>query len=526
MKYSVPPKLGTVDDLTKRFEAAKSVRARWDTVLMDCYKYAAPKRDTLSGQGKGQRRDPEIVDSTAELGVEQFATRLQAMLVPPWMQWVKLVPGSDIPDQLKGRAQDYLDQVSKKLFDHLNHSNFASQAHEAFTDLAVSTGAITLERSDGPTSLLGFNAVPLAELVPEEGPRGTLETIWRQHEVVARNIKRLWPDADLSEKCKSLLADKPDTRVQIVEGTIYEPEAGLYYQCCMEKEAKHLIYMREYKVSPWIVFRESVRPGEVLGRGRVMSVLADIKMLNAVQKWGIKSLALQTAGVYTAADDGVINPFSVKIEPGSIIAVGSNDSQNPTLRPLPMAGNPQLQQYGVEELKKSINRVLFAEPFGDMDAPVRTATEISMRNQEMMQQSGSAFARLQTEFIEKIVRRSIDILMEEGEIQPLEINGKLVTIKHTSPLAKVQDQEDLTSVRVLLEAAMAFGNHELMAATLKMENLLPWMATKLGVDSALVRSEEEIQQVAQATAERNTRREDAEVAQMEPDIAPQQVEVM
>jgi hypothetical protein len=257
-----------------------------------------------------------------------------------------------------------------------------------------------------------------------------------------------------------------------------------------------------------------------------MSVLADIKMLNAVQKWGIKSLALQTAGVYTAADDGVINPFSVKIEPGSIIAVGSNSSENPTLRPLPMAGNPQLQQYGVEELKKSINRVLFAEPFGDMDAPVRTATEISMRNQEMMQQSGSAFARLQTEFIEKIVRRSIDILMEEGEIQPLEINGKLVTIKHTSPLAKVQDQEDLTSVRVLLEAAMAFGNHELMAATLKMENLLPWMATKLGVDSALVRSEEEIQQVAQATAERNTRREDAEVAQMEPDIAPQQVEVM
>ena len=526
MKYQVPKKLGTVDDLTKRFEAAKAIRARWDTVLRECYQYAAPKRDTLSGQARGQKRDPEIVDSTAELGVEQFATRLQAMLVPPWMEWVKLVPGSDIPDEFHDRAQDYLDKVSKKLFDHLNHSNFASQAHEAFTDLAISTGAITLERSDGPTSLLGFNAVPLAELVPEEGPRGTLETIWRQHEVVVRNIKRLWPDADMSDATKQILEDKPDTRIQILEGTIYEPEAKLYYQCCMEKEAKHLIYMREYKVSPWIVFRESVRPGEVLGRGRVMSILADVKMLNTIQRWGIKALALQTAGVYTAADDGVINPWTTKIEPGSIIAVGSNDSQNPTLRPLPTAGNPQLQQFRVDELRQGINRVLYAEPFGDMESPVRTATEISMRNQEMMQQSGSAFARLQTEFIEKIVRRSIDILMEEGEIQPLEINGKLVTIKHTSPLARVQDQEDLTSVRALLESAMQFGNHELMAATLKMENLLPWMAKKLGVDNELVRSEEEIQQVGQATAERNQRRENAEVSQMEPAPAePEQVEV-
>jgi hypothetical protein len=217
--------------------------------------------------------------------------------------------------------------------------------------------------------------------------------------------------------------------------------------------------------------------------------------------WQIKNIGLQTAGVYTAADDGVINPFSIKLTPGAIIAVGSNDSSNPTIRPLPMPGNPQLEQHSMDELRRGINRVLFAEPFGDTDAPVRTATEMSMRNAELMQESGAAFSRLQTEFIEKIIKRSINILTDEGVIQPIQVDGKMVTIKHTSPLAMAQDQEDLNAVRTLMETGMAFGP-ELMAAGLKMEELLPWIAKKLGVDTALVRTEQEREQIKMAAAQK------------------------
>jgi hypothetical protein len=516
--YKIPENLGSVEDLIKRFAAAKEVRGRWDSLLRDCYKFAAPKRDTLSGQAVGQKREPDIVDSTAELGVQRFASRLQAMLVPPWREWIKLVPGSDIPEENQDEAQAYLDTVSEKLFDHLNHSNFASQAHEAFTDLAISTGALTIERSDSDSSLLAFNAVPLSELVPEEGPRGTVDTVWREHEVSVRNIERLWPDADLSAHCKQLLTDKPDTKVAIIEGTVYDPKTEKYYQCCIEKAHSHVVYAQNFNVSPWVVFRESVRPGEVLGRGRVMTVLSDIKMLNQQKMWQIKNIGLQTAGVYTAADDGVINPWTVRIEPGAIIPVGSNESSNPTLRPLPMPGNPQLEQHSIDELRKGINRALFAEPFGDVDAPVRTATEMSLRNQELMQDSGAAFSRLQTEFIEKIIKRSVDILIEEGEIQPVKIDGRAVTIKHTSPLAKVQDQDELAALRTLLESGAAFGN-ELMAGSIVMEEVLPWIAKKLGVDNELIRTKEQREAYKQAMMQQVKQQQMMEEHRMEQEVA-------
>ena len=59
--YKIPENLGSVEDLIKRFAAAKEVRSRWDSLLRDCYRFAAPKRDTLSGQAVGQKREPDIV---------------------------------------------------------------------------------------------------------------------------------------------------------------------------------------------------------------------------------------------------------------------------------------------------------------------------------------------------------------------------------------------------------------------------------------------------------------------------------
>jgi hypothetical protein len=249
-----------------------------------------------------------------------------------------------------------------------------------------------------------------------------------------------------------------------------------------------------------------------------MTVLADIKMLNQQKMWQIKNIGLQTAGVYTAADDGVINPWTVSITPGAIIAVGSNSNDNPTLRPLPMPGNPQLEQHSIDELRKGINRALFAEPFGDVDAPVRTATEMSLRNQELMQDSGAAFSRLQTEFIEKIIKRSVDILIEEGEIQPVKIDGRAVTIKHTSPLAKVQDQDELAALRTLLEYGAVMGEGALMHS-LVMEDTLPWIAKKLGVDNALVRSKAEREQIKQQAQVQAQQQQMMEEHRMEQEVA-------
>ena len=75
-----------------------------------------------------------------------------------------------------------------------------------------------------------------------------------------------------------------------------------------------------------------------------MQLLPDIKTLNKIVEFNLRNAALSISGIYTAADDGVINPYSVKLAPGAIIPVGSNDTRNPSLMPLNRSGDFNLAQ--------------------------------------------------------------------------------------------------------------------------------------------------------------------------------------
>lgn len=497
MKYSKPSELGTNEDLVKRFQAAKKQRSSWQTHLRECYEYALPQRNTMTQFSRGQKKNEDIYDSTAVVGTQKFASRLQATLIPPWREWSRLVPGSEIPEDEHEKIQPVLDDVTKIIFDHINHSNFSTQAHESFLDLAVSTGVLSLEESDGSDSALEFHSAPLAEIYPEAGPWGSIETVWREHKVPARHIDRLWPGAEMSETMKQKASERPDEKVHLIEGTVYLPKRGYWHQCVMEEASKEYIFGQDYEVSPWIVFREYVVPGETLGRGRIMQVLPDIKTANKVVEYVLKNAALAISGVYTAADDGVINPYNIRLTPGAIIPVGSNDNSNPTLRPLDRSGDIQFSALVLDDLRKRINKALFAEPFGEIDSPVRSATEMAMRNQELVQDSGSAFGRMQSEFIEKVIKRAVSILKRAGKIPDIRVDGKEVTIKHTSPLARAQDQDDLMSVNQYLQTVGQLGP-EILGLGTKLEDLPSYIGKKLGLDADLLRTEVEREEMAQA----------------------------
>ena len=499
--FDTPKNLGSVDQLIKRFDAAKSRKAPWISHLRECYEYTLPQREGFSMSNKGQKKNTEIFDSTAVIGVQKFASRLQSTLVPPWRQWSKLTTGSEIDKTQEEEVQKQLDDNTQILFDHINHSNFATQAHEAFLDLSISTGAITIKESDkSGSSLLEFDAVPISELFLEEGPNSTIETVWREHSIPGRNIKRLWKGASLSQNLTTKLQEKPDEKVNLIEGTVYDPKEDMYYMLVIEKKEKHLAYAEKYEVSPWIVFREMVVPGEVYGRGRIMSVLPDIKTVNKVAEFSLRNAALAIAGVYTAQDDGVINPYTMQVAPGMVIPVGSNDHTNPTLRPLDRAGDFNVSELVMADLKDRINKTLFSDPYGDTAQPVKSATEMSLRSQELLMDAGSAFSRLQGEFVEKVVKAAVHILKRNGKIADINVDGKEVTLRHTSPLSRAQDQEDLLAMQQFMQMGAGFGP-EAFALGTKIEDTVAWIGKKLGIDQDLLRTEQERTQMQEQAAQ-------------------------
>lgn len=496
--------------LYDRFDKAKSRKwTTWYSHMRECYEYAIPQRETFFKYTPGQKKNTKVFDNTAIDGTPRFANRVQRSVVPPGQRWAKLVPGELVEEdqiiEYLGKEMtiaEALEKVTEKVFDYIHRSNFDTRVHEALLDLAVSTGALTCDY-DVENDELVFDAVPLATIYLECGPRGYIDAVWREHEMKARNIELTWPQATIPDKIKDLIKSDPQSEVGIIEGMIKNHKTGSHELHVMLAQDKEEIYFENYQdSSPWIPFRWSVVPGEVYGRGPLMSVLPDIKTLNAMAENMLKSAALTVAGVWTATDDGVFNPFTFRIAPGIAIPVSSNANDNPTLKPLMTGATIEFHEYEYSRRVDSVNRALFAQPIGTMDDPTKTATEITIRRQMDLEDAGASFGRLQVELAGGVIKRVIHVLMNEGKIPPLKIDGQNVDIKYTSPVSRMADMDDAQSLVQSVQMALSLGLPlEVLAGDLKVEDIPSFILEKMGGPMELVRSEQEKNQIKEAAAQ-------------------------
>ena len=472
----------------------------WVPILQRAYSVAVPNRDTFFHQSPGTNKTAEIYDSTAVIGVPKFASRLQTTLVPPWRNWSTLTPGAEIPDQEKEEAAKQLSEMTKILFRHINHSNFSTQSHETFQDIAVSTGILMLQEGHDE-QLLEFNAIPTSNIVLEEGPNGQLENYWRNIDIAVRNIKRQWPDAKLNTELTKKLDDEK-ARAKLIDGVIFDPGRQVFDYVVIELASKFLMVHRVLDRNIYIGARWSVMPGEVYGRGPVINVLPDILTANKVVEFELRNAALAISGIYTATDDGVINPYTIQLVPNTVIPVASNDERNPSLKPLARSGDFNIGQLVLKDLRERIGFALFLtkERIGDVEGPTKSATEIAIRNQDLADDIGASFGRLQTEFVERVVKTAVGILQDRGKLPQFTVDGREVTLKHESPLARAQDLEEILSITRTLEILSALGP-ELVHLSVKTEDLGQAVGQRMGFPPELLRTEQEKQVVLEQAAE-------------------------
>jgi hypothetical protein len=101
--------------LLKRINKAKEKKLKRESELQEAYRYVLPTRDTIRQKDSLIERGV-IYDSTAKNAIEKYATKLQNLLTPAWEEWLKIQPGSDVPEEEVGKLQEILDKVSKDSF--------------------------------------------------------------------------------------------------------------------------------------------------------------------------------------------------------------------------------------------------------------------------------------------------------------------------------------------------------------------------------------------------------------------------
>jgi len=500
-------------EIIKRFEKARGRKALWDELYRDAQEYSAPHRETFDEQTKGQSKDGAqlVFDSTAQDSVMSGVSNLHSSLTPPMKRWIELKAGTSL--QGNDNIGANLKAITDVLFSNLHNSNFDTQITESYQDLFIGTGALLVFEGD-KNKPFNFVNVPLSQLFLEEGPHGRIDTAFRCFKLTARNIEKQWPDAKIDTELSEQIAETPDKEMKFIEATVPERveifdrrvddlvEVDGYKYYVLEENSKKVIVERSMRSSPWIVFRWSNLPGEIYGRGPILTALPAIKTLNEQVKILLQAASIATLGMYTVADDGIVNLDNIKLGGGALIPVTSNGSQmqGETLKPLQTAGNPNLAQLIIENQQSQIKRILFGDPLGDVNLPVKTATEVSLRQQELAKRIGSAFGKLQFELISPLVNRLLDILDSLGliDLGEFKVDGNNLAIEHISPLAQAQDEEDiLKGIRYIQTIGEMYGPQVAMGIADPFA-FARWLGEELNVPEELKPTEEAEQQIKQA----------------------------
>jgi hypothetical protein len=366
---------------------------------------------------------------------------------------------------------------------------------------------------------LNFIPVPQFLVSFEEGANGQVDNVYRRMRLKGESIMRQWPDAVIPDDLQKKIDQKPTDDLEFIEATILDQKRGDFCYHVIHKESKTELVYRRMVESPWIVSRYAKVAGEIYGRGPLITALPDIKTLNKTLELLLKNASLAIAGVYTAADDGVLNPNTVKIIPGAIIPVARNGGpQGESLKPLPRAGDFNVSQIIMNDLRMSIKRILLDESLPPDNMSARSATEVVERMKELSQNLGSAFGRLINETMIPLVTKILRVMDERGLIDlPLKVNGLEIKVSAVAPLAMAQSMEDVQNVLQFAQIVQGAGPQAQM--TLKTDAMMDFIAEKLGIPQKIRNTQEERMMITQQMAEAAQ-----QVAQQNPEAVPGMVE--
>lgn len=510
------------DPVYRRRQKALEQRLRWDPLLDEAYRYAVPQypspminapRD--KDATRGEKRGAKIYDSTAAVAIDERAAMTVGALFPAGSRW--LLPDPDIEVKELAEYANHAFETCQRAFDD---SNFDTEIYLAMRDAYVSTGGITLHKGTWEQPFR-FEAIPVGTLVPEEAPDQVIRTNFRARKVEVAQIPVLWPGAELPKEYEAKVTSSPMEEVELCEGDVFDPlRNSTYYGVWIEAGWKRILWL-EHQVGRNIIFRTDKAPDETMGRGSVISVLADIRTADKIVELILKNASIAVTGMWQADDDGVLNPATIKLQPGIIIPK-AQDSKG--LQPLTSGMDFNVSDLILGDLQAGIRRAIKGPDLPPADEGVRTAFEIGERRADQDAVEWPRLQRVQRELYVPLLRRALWTLMDPSfagsdyEIKPFEGMSRIETVDMLlraleTPSDRLKKENDARIGYSAVGAAVSvFGEAATSPQVLKAADFIRDFYADAGVKPEYIPDEEEQRQAAEAEQQQQQQAQALEIA--------------
>lgn len=510
-----------------RLAALVGRRSPYEQDWRDCFDMTFPMRgigfqgnqSTDTARGKNAAR----LDSTGTDSARTLASGLMGGITPANSRWF----GLDVGDETDEERQ-WLDDAADTIWQNIHAANFDAAGYECCLDVVAAGWFVLfadLNREVGGG--YAFEQWPLAEcFISSTRQDGRADTIYRKYCMTAQQAVEHFEKrgGKPSEKLRRMAMDKPYENVELVRviepRQLYVPGSKLsknmpFMSCDIEVDGKHVILEQGFEEFPCAVPRWTMIPGSVYAVGPAFDALPDMLELNELVRLEKAAADMAVCGTYLVADDGVVNPKTIKMGARKLIVVADVDT---SIKPLASAADFQISFTLKAQLQAQIRRTLMADQLQPQDGPQMTATEVHVRVGLIRQLLGPVYGRLQSEYLQPFVERCFGLALRAGALgqPPQSLAGRQFHVRYISPLARAQRLEDVVAMD-----RMETGIITKSQTKPELMDIYDWeeadrlRAQYLGVPGKLMRSDDDIKVIRDARAEEAQRQEQQQAMQQQ-----------
>ncbi|MBF0285228.1 MAG: head-tail connector protein [Magnetococcales bacterium] len=462
------------EEILRLYENLEASKSPFNNLFQEVSDFILPsKPDVIQSNLPNRRKGAMLLDSTGVHACQLLASSMHGALTPTSLKWFGLKLRDDVIND-QPEVRNWLEDCARRLDNALNSSNFSSEIHEVFLDLAgFGTAAVLQEElpkdEGGGFAGLHFETLPIGDYVFAEGRNGRVDTLLRRFTLSAGQAEARFAShpgfQGFGDKLQAALREHgPEgrqKRFSFIHAIQPRPKSHsgprrLAYRMplasiMVEVDEKKVIYESGYREFPVAVVRWSQTSGDDgWGRSPGMTALPDVKTLNEADKLALMALQKDLAPPLIAPNKGLIGGFSF-----SPNAINYYDNTK---------GKPEYLTSGVrwdvarlksDERRERVRRIFYADQLMLQQGPQMTAAEVHVRFELMQRLLGPTLGRLIAELLNPILHRGFQLMLRAGGFPnpPLALQGMLerkgpptLDVEYVGPLARAQKAQEVVAI--------------------------------------------------------------------------------
>lgn len=518
-------------DLATRFGHLKTERSSWLAIWKEIAEHMRPRgfRELRSDANKGDKKHGKVINFTPLKAARTLASGMMAGISSPSRPWFRLTVGGAPELNESPAVKAWLSESEAALREDIAKSNINKCLQSSYADLGPFGTAPMVVDEDEEDGARGY-VVPCGSYVLAVGPRGDVDTLFREVSLTVRQLVKMFGEEKLSESTRKLHTDKQlDARVDVVhailpnedytKGAIGAP-GKRWLSCWWEASSGDTVgFLREsgYEERPFMCPRWEVTGEDTYGHGPGFAALGDCKALQLLERrsaQAVDRVVTPPMAAPTAAGTAVID-----LVPGKtsfVDGLGVGQALRPAFEVRAEAitifeAKIQRHELRVREAYFADLWLMLSETTGQM-----TAREVQERREEKLLQLGTVLETLQDDLFDPLIDRLFAIALRRGRIPPPpeELQGLELKVEYISMMAQAQKLLSVTGIeRIATFVANLAGLAPDILDKLDLDQLVDELSDSLGVPPAIIRTDEAVAALRQAREKAQQKAAMAEQAQ-------------